>query len=308
LHLFKYRIKPGLVITLTICFCMIVFRYQIVAVYWMIRFAAANTPNYCSLAGSLNAISYYVRVRGTAEDNYSTAKLLANDPIGLNLYQVASEKIWVPGKALWSISFEHAEQEYKIYQSARARIQPGDVVLDAGAYVGLFTKVALRAKASKVIAIEPSPLSIECLRRNLKNEIASGKVILYPKGVWNKDDVLEMNQSDDSEGNSFVFRSMGEKTVRLPLTTIDKLVSELQLQRVDFIKMDIEGSEREALAGAAETIKRYHPRMAICVYHLPDDPVVIPQIIKDFDSAYRQECGACAAEKNRIFPQVYFFY
>jgi FkbM family methyltransferase len=308
MHLLGFRIKPGLIVTLAIGACMFAFQLQIVGIYWMIRTAVSGTPNYCSLIGSLNAISYNVRVRGSAEKIFSSAKLLSSDPIGLDLYQIGSEKIWGGRKSAWSISFEHAEQEDNIYQTARVRIRPGDVILDAGAHVGLFTKVALRANASKVIAIEPSPLSIESLRRNFKNEIASGKVILYPKGVWNRDDFLEMTQPDASGEDSFVLKNPGERTLRLPLTTIDKLISELQLPRVDFIKMDIEGSEREALAGAAETIKRFHPRMAICVYHLPDDPVVIPRIIKGFDSTYSQECGVCAVEKNKISPQVYFFY
>ena len=43
--------------------------------------------------------------------------------------------------------------------------------------------------------------------------------------------------------------------------------------------MDIEGSERFALQGATDTVKRFKPRMAICTYHLPDDPDVIPRIV-----------------------------
>jgi len=86
------------------------------------------------------------------------------------------------------------------------------------------------------------------------------------------------------------------------------MVQELGLSKVDFIKMDIEGSERRALLGARQTIQRYHPRMAICVYHLPDDPVVIPLLIESFGQAYRQKCGACGLDKNRLIPRVFFFF
>jgi hypothetical protein len=72
--------------------------------------------------------------------------------------------------------------------------------------------------------------------------------------------------------------------------------------------MDIEGSERKALVGATNTIRRFHPRMAICVYHLTDDPVVIPSTIKAKDKTYRQECGVCAVEEKELVPQVYFFF
>ena len=53
--------------------------------------------------------------------------------------------------------------------------------------------------------------------------------------------------------------------------TIDDLVAQKQLSRLDFIKMDIEGAELEALKGAEDSIRRYRPKLAISVYHhLPD--------------------------------------
>jgi FkbM family methyltransferase len=188
-------------------------------------------------------------------------------------------------------------------------LHQGDVILDVGSHVGLFALKALENGASKVIAIEPNPQNIECLRRNLKNEIASGKVVIYAKGAWDKDDFLEMSEvPDDSGEDSFVIQYKNSKeTGRLPLTTIDKIVMELSLERVDYIKMDIEGAERMALAGASESIRRWHPRMAICVYHLPDDPIVIPAVINKTGLDYQQKCGSCILT-DRILPQVYFFY
>jgi hypothetical protein len=62
------------------------------------------------------------------------------------------------------------------------------------------------------------------------------------------------------------------------VTTIDRIVSELQLPRVDFIKLDIEGAERNAMAGASTTIKTYRPRMAIASYHHSDDLEVLPPL------------------------------
>jgi hypothetical protein len=59
--------------------------------------------------------------------------------------------------------------------------------------------------------------------------------------------------------------------------TLDSFVKEYNVERVDFIKIDAEGSERETLKGAKETIKKFKPRMAIAAYHLPDDKK-IPEI------------------------------
>jgi FkbM family methyltransferase len=129
-------------------------------------------------------------------------------------------------------------------------VRPADVVIDCGAHVGVFTQRALARGASKVVAVEPDPVNLECLRRNLSEEIAAGKVILVPKGVWNSVTTLTFSESTQNSGmNSFVQQERGTK-MQLPVTTIDHLVEELQPGRVDYIKMDIEGSEREALKGA----------------------------------------------------------
>ena len=93
--------------------------------------------------------------------------------------------------------------------------------------------------------IEISPSSVECIRRNLAAETAGGRVIVYPKGVWDKDDTLTLNLDDTNfAANSVVMcPESAHPSVLVPLTTIDKLVAALKLPRVDFIKMDIEGGD-----------------------------------------------------------------
>ena len=70
------------------------------------------------------------------------------------------------------------------------------------------------------------------------------------------------------------------------VTTIDQFVSENQIRKVDFIKADIEGTERYMLKGATETLRRFAPKLAICTYHLKDDPLVLDSIIKEANPAY----------------------
>lgn len=64
-----------------------------------------------------------------------------------------------------------------------------------------------------------------------------------------------------------------------------------QISRVGFLKMDIEGSERNALQRARETISKFKPKLSICTYHLKDDPHVIPKIIKKISPNYKIEIG-----------------
>jgi len=194
-----------------------------------------------------------------------------------------------------------AEQFMKIYGSGRFAVRPGDVVLDCGADVGDFTRQALQMGASMVVAIEPSPMKHVCLQRNLEHEISQGKVIVYPKGVWNTDSTLTLYVDSVVEKRS-------DDGVVVPLTTIDKLVSELNLPRVDFIKMDIEGAEVPALQGAAATLARYRPRMSISTEHYPDDVFKITQVVRTAVPSYRSACGMCAFMAGRVRPYVMHFY
>lgn len=197
------------------------------------------------------------------------------------------------------------------YGTGDRGVHPGDVVLDCGANVGTFVKTALENGAERVVAIEPAPQTLECLRRNLAAEIAAHRVVVYPKGVWNKEDVLILNEHNDTTAmDSFVIAKDTHKGIAVPLTTIDKLVSELGLDRVDFIKMDIEGAEQNALAGGRETILKWKPRMEMSVNHLPEDPVKVPQLILGMQPDYKQRFLLCDADWNRwlVRANIIYFY
>jgi UDP-3-O-acyl-N-acetylglucosamine deacetylase len=96
--------------------------------------------------------------------------------------------------------------------------------------------------------------------------------------------------------------------VQVPLTTIDKLVAELNLPRVDFIKMDIEGAEVPAMRGAHDTIKRFKPRMAIATEHKPDDEYTIPAAARSLRPDYQVQCGPCVEANGRVRPDVLYFF
>src|ERR1035441_10382102 len=140
-----------------------------------------------------------------------------------SLWETPAGKFWIP-TANGDVTYDLAEQKRNIYGT---RIRRGDIVLDAGANVGVFTRKSLWAGAAKVIAIEPGPENLECLRRNFAAEIADGRVVLYPKGIWDKDDILKLRvDPNDSARDTFVRPIEGAQFIEVPLTTVDKMVVE----------------------------------------------------------------------------------
>src|SRR5579885_1276387 len=97
-----------------------------------------------------------------------------------------------------------AESQADVYHIRAGMVQPGDVVLDIGANVGTVTRDALRAGAKLVVAVEPEPTTLECLRRNLQREISSGRVIVVPKGAWDADSTLPLHIDPNPLGSSLV--------------------------------------------------------------------------------------------------------
>jgi hypothetical protein len=74
--------------------------------------------------------------------------------------------------------------------------------------------------------------------------------------------------------------------------------------------MDIEGAERPALRGAAQTLKRSKPRLMLDTYHLEDDQVVLPKLINASNKSYQETCGPCeVSDKTRLLvPHVTYFF
>jgi FkbM family methyltransferase len=271
-----------------------------------------NRAGICTLAQSFQSVHISEMQSSGADRLGRAAHILQRDPKGFNFWQIAGATYWVPAQSEDAIAYDLAEQERNIYGTGETAVHRGDVVLDCGANVGVFTRKALNAGAKTVIAIEPGPENVECLRRNFSREIADGRVLVYPKGVWDRDDFLELKiDPHDSARDSFFVRVNESKerlgAVRVPLTTIDQLTRELNLPRVDFIKMDIEGAEQKAIAGARQTIARYRPRMALCIYHLELDPVMIPKLVREIVPDYRMQVQ-CLCAVDRIQPEVAHFY
>lgn len=129
------------------------------------------------------------------------------------------------------------------------QVGQGDIVLDIGAGLGGFSVCAAR-KASKVIAIEPEPYNRRWL---LKNTREMKNVTIVGKAAWSSDKIMELSIGDGIGEHSLLGRWEGEK-IEVEAATLDNIAIDLGIEKVDFMKMDIEGAEFEALKGAEKVL------------------------------------------------------
>lgn len=166
-------------------------------------------------------------------------------------------------------------------------VKENDVVLDAGAWFGDFSAYVASKKAM-CYAFEPIQKVYKILQATAQtNNTTDIYIRTICQGLSDRKGRLKF---EEDVVYSTAGKAVGEADesdeTGIDVTTIDDFVRENNLSRVDFIKADIEGAERDMLRGARETLQRFAPKLAICTYHLPDDPQVLEQIIKEANPDY----------------------
>jgi predicted RNA methylase len=95
------------------------------------------------------------------------------DKAGLHLWETPRGRYWIPQGSDDVLLILLSQQESRIYGfDQETSVRNGDIVVDCGAHIGVFTREALSLGAKLVIAVEPAPENLECLRRNFATEIA----------------------------------------------------------------------------------------------------------------------------------------
>jgi FkbM family methyltransferase len=294
------------VILSTIGYCVFLFRLPIVLVSRTIT----NHDSVCSVVAAITSYNDAGRIHQQAMDRIArTLQFLPAEGKGYFLCVTPENRYLIPAGEKDLLPHLLAEQERDIYGAGDTGVRPGDVVLDCGAHIGVFTRKALDKGARLVVAIEPAPENVRCLRRNFETEMADGRVVVCPKGVWDREDSLSfhVNPENSARDSFFALWPQATEVGRIPLSTIDHIVRELRLDHVDFIKMDIEGAERRALVGATSTLRAHRPRLAIAAYHRPEDPKQLPASVRAAMPEYERECGPYAPTVNGIIPEVLYF-
>jgi FkbM family methyltransferase len=172
------------------------------------------------------------------------------------LTQVALKRLYY----LWVL--QHAQMETDT-EGVR-RLLRGGVALDVGANIGSYTRLLARL-ADEVIAMEPVPETFGHLRFNLRS-LGLRNVRLLDAAASDRDrqvmmEVPRYRRGPEAMTDARVVEQPTKTSRHFTVTAMR--IDSLNLNRLDFIKMDVEGHELQAVRGALETIKRFRPAMII---------------------------------------------
>jgi FkbM family methyltransferase len=145
-------------------------------------------------------------------------------------------------------------------------LKPGMTVLDIGAHQGFYTLLASSKVGSRgsVVAFEPSPREMRRLHINLiLNRCHNVSTVKKALNDTAADADFYVCRGVETGCNSLYPPVVAERTekIRIKTTTLDAYLNDASLDRVDFIKIDVEGAELSVLRGAVETLDRYRPAL-----------------------------------------------
>ena len=178
------------------------------------------------------------------------------------------------------------------YQFNSVVLKPDDVIVDVGANMGMFSLFANHFYNCKCYAFEPVKSTANLLEKNIALNKTNGQLAnaieVVPYALSDNECEIEIsvNQQDAASASFVLPHNKHAQTEKIHCITLDQWVNENRISKIDFIKADIEGAERYMLAGATKVLQEFAPKLAICTYHLPDDPQVLEDIILKANPKY----------------------
>lgn len=180
--------------------------------------------------------------------------------------------------------------KYPEYFHPEVLPEEGDIIMDGGISSHVVAQEALSntiGPSGRLYGFEPDPVGFVEASDKLQN-LELNNIELLPLGLWKGKDTLHFKSIGQG---SFVTQGPQENTIACEMTSVDDFVKENGVERVDFLKLDVEGSEFNAIRGAIKTIVQHKPKLAISIYHLPQDIYVLPKLIKQIGPEYKFYMG-----------------
>jgi FkbM family methyltransferase len=162
--------------------------------------------------------------------------------------------------------------------------------VDGGAYIGdtlessLQELTKLNKKIDYIVSFEPDTSNIKKLNEEIlkqKETFKDVNFMVYPCGIWSSNSILSF--SNNSQSSSSLVRDVSEDKIQIMTVSLDDTLIGLN---PNYIKLDIEGAERDAILGMKKIIQEQSPSLAICLYHKPQDLWELPLLINEINPNY----------------------
>lgn len=176
-------------------------------------------------------------------------------------------------------------------------IMEDNIIFDLGSFEGIFSVYAsLKAKKGKVFSFEPDLRNFGHLTQNLTlNNLNNIFPIPFAIGGSNGKKFLQKRVNENASFLSHLSLHHSKEDLDIQETfslTLDDFSDFIGLEKIDFIKMDVEGAELEILEGCKKIIEKFHPDFAIASYHILNGKQTRPSVEKFLsDRGYNVETG-----------------
>lgn len=188
----------------------------------------------------------------------------------------------------------------KQYEYKNCNVSKGDYVIDGGACFGdtAIQFAEMTGDLGKVYSFEFEKKNIAVFNKNLDlNPQLNSRINIVPNALWsNSNESLYVVES--GAASKIVDGKSEEYSYAVTSKSIDDFVESEKIPKIDFIKLDIEGAEYECVVGASNTIKKYRPKLAICLYHDIKHFVSIPKLVKELVPDYKLYLSHFSADRG----------
>ena len=179
---------------------------------------------------------------------------------------------------------EFVQEQYR-YKNI-VQVEEFDNVIDGGGCYGDTALYFASKSKGEIYSFEFMEENIKVFEKNLQlNPKIKDRIKLIQNPLSQKSN--ELIYADFNGPGTAVSSESNTQSPAFTTLSIDDFVLQNKIEKIDFIKLDCEGSEESILRGAVNTIKKCKPKLAVCVYHKADDLIVIPRLIKELVPDYK---------------------
>jgi len=241
----------------------------------------------------LTGIGYkIVSSTGLGLGKYMIVRKIGNlllSPVKSNVAVVLGNKMYLDERDSLLLSINGIYEKFET-ELVKNEIKENDIVIDIGANIGYYTLIfaKLVGKNGKVIAFEPDPSNFKLLKKNI--EVNGYKnVILVQKAVSTKNEILKLHLCDSNHAMHRIYDSKyGKESIDIESINLDDYLGEnMPLDKINFVKMDIEGSELFALGGMQKLLNKNNSLKILtefapgAIMDSGKDPEELPKLLED---------------------------